>query len=212
MSTPSRHSRYDAPLVKACAAEHGVSERAIRAWRRNADPRWSAFLHSRARDSALPGIPTAGIEEAANKLLNPAEEEQAAARRLAAVQALIDGALASKDSVTLPGLLRAGVEASKMLREARNSRQAWDLSSGRLVPRSEVEELRRRFIEPLGNVIRNMPAEVGPKANSFDPAFGIRVCEEWLRHRFTPALERAKEAFGADDENSHNETKTTDNE
>jgi hypothetical protein len=49
-----RHGREQADLVKACAAQHGVTTRAVRKWRDAADHRWNDFLTKRAASGMLP--------------------------------------------------------------------------------------------------------------------------------------------------------------
>lgn len=49
-----RHGREQADLVKACAAAHGVTTRAVRKWRDQADARWSKFLAERAAAGMVP--------------------------------------------------------------------------------------------------------------------------------------------------------------
>ena len=49
-----RHGREQADLVKACAASHGVTTRAVRKWRDQADQRWNKFLAERAAAGMLP--------------------------------------------------------------------------------------------------------------------------------------------------------------
>lgn len=43
-----RHGREQADLIKACAAKHGVTTRAVRKWRDLGDDRWNKFLSERA--------------------------------------------------------------------------------------------------------------------------------------------------------------------
>ena len=49
-----RHGREQADLVKACAAKHGVTTRAVRKWRDQVDPRWNKFLAERAAAGMVP--------------------------------------------------------------------------------------------------------------------------------------------------------------
>ena len=49
-----RHGREQADLVKACAAAHGVTPRAVRKWRDAADDRWNKFLAERAAAGMVP--------------------------------------------------------------------------------------------------------------------------------------------------------------
>lgn len=49
-----KHGREQAELIKACAAAHGVTTRAVRKWRDQADNRWSKFLAERAAAGMVP--------------------------------------------------------------------------------------------------------------------------------------------------------------
>lgn len=49
-----RHGREQADLVKACAAKHGVTTRAVRKWRDAGDDRWTRFLAERAAAGMVP--------------------------------------------------------------------------------------------------------------------------------------------------------------
>jgi hypothetical protein len=49
-----KHGREQAELIKACAASHGVTTRAVRKWRDQADGRWSKFLAERAAAGMVP--------------------------------------------------------------------------------------------------------------------------------------------------------------
>jgi hypothetical protein len=49
-----RHGREQADLVKACAAKHGVTPRAVRKWRDQGDTRWNKFLAERAAAGMIP--------------------------------------------------------------------------------------------------------------------------------------------------------------
>jgi hypothetical protein len=102
--------------------------------------------------------------------------------------------LASRD-LNATQWARAEKDAQESYRRAKRHRETAEISAGRLVPASQISDLRRRFIQPLRAVLANMPSEVGPRANSFDPAFGIQACQEWVRTRFTPQLESASREF-----------------
>ena len=49
-----KHGREQAELIKACAAAHGVTTRAVRKWRDLSDGRWSKFLAERAAAGMVP--------------------------------------------------------------------------------------------------------------------------------------------------------------
>ena len=49
-----KRGREQSDLVKACAAAHGVTPRAVRKWRDAVDPRWVKFLAERAAAGSVP--------------------------------------------------------------------------------------------------------------------------------------------------------------
>jgi hypothetical protein len=49
-----KRGREQSDLVKACAAKHGVTPRAVRKWRDQTDSRWVRFLSERAAAGAVP--------------------------------------------------------------------------------------------------------------------------------------------------------------
>jgi len=102
--------------------------------------------------------------------------------------------LASRD-INATQWSRAEKDAQESYRKAKRARETAEIAAGRLVPASQIADLRRRFIQPIRAVLANMPSEVGPRANSFDPAFGIQACQEWLRSRFTPQLAAVEKEF-----------------
>jgi hypothetical protein len=179
-----RRSRTEAALIKECAAAHGVSARAVRAWRENEDGRWTSFLRLRAAS------PLSQIELPAGEANStPADEEAGANRRFMALQKLADSEIAQGRIGTVPPLLKAASEAQKLLDSCRAARMRWDIARGEMFSRSDMRKIRS-LLDQLKAVIANMPAELGPKACSFDPQFGIEVCENWVRYRYSPAVEK----------------------
>ena len=187
-----RRTRAEAELVKECARAHGVSARSVRAWREADDGRWREFIRQRAAAGSGQGF----LSIAEDASTNPRIEEEAAARRFLAIQKMIDAEIAAGRTGTLPPLLKAGQESQKLLDACRESRRRWEVHLGEAFTREDVRSWRRQ-LAALAEVVRNMPSEVGPKANSFDPAFGIQACEGWLRNRYTPALDRILRSLDA---------------
>jgi hypothetical protein len=192
-TAPARYGRIDSPLIKGCAAEHNVSERAVRAWRRNNDPRWQAYIHSRAQQSGLPGIVPADVAAEAEQLLDPEAELMAAARRLAAVQRLCDKSLESRDGVALQSLLRSAGEASKVLAQARAQAADHRQRMGALRPASDFTHLKSLVQKMLG-FVASMPTELCGRLQNVDSGIAHEILQEWVEHRFSPEWEAAIES------------------
>jgi hypothetical protein len=169
-----RFSRRDAALVKACAAAHGVGERAVRQWRINDDPRWNTFLVSRARMQELPiCVP----QDSAN--ITPADEEAAALRRYDMLQRLCDASIERQDSLSLTPLLKSAHEAHRLLEQVRRARLAHEEASGKLVDRSAARDVMLRFFDLARGRIESLPDTLAKRCNPTDPDMALIVLEQW---------------------------------
>ena len=107
-----------------------------------------------------------------------------------AIQNLVDAEIFGNRIATLPPLLKSAQEAQKLLDACRESRRRTDLASGQTFSREDLRSIVAAMGR-LGEIMRNMPNELGPKANPMDARFGIDACHEWHRNRFETALEKA---------------------
>ena len=203
-----RHGRDQHLLVKAYASSRNISLRTAQLHRQRRDPLFLEFMARQAntaiRTAAAPArtisiseIPNATPsfhEDTGDDLEKARRMEREAYQFWQSVAATYGELLASRD-INATQWSRAEKDAQESYRKAKRARETAEIAAGRLVPASQIADLRRRFIQPIRAVLANMPSEVGPRANSFDPAFGIQACQEWIRTRFTPQLEAAVKEF-----------------
>ena len=198
-------------LVKAYAAERGISVRTAQLHRQVRQPEFLEFLSRQANakvvsdanpvpqlnamatpaPDSLPGAPVGqpsgqGAPDADREELM----EQKAYESWRAVAEERNKAIVSRDP-NIVAWCKAEAVAQESYRKAKRARENAAIATGRLIPAHVVAELRRRFILPLRAVIQNMPQEVGPRANPFDTSFGISACQEWVNTRFNAQLESA---------------------
>jgi hypothetical protein len=181
--------RIEAEMIRRCAEKFSVTDRAVRGWRTRNDSRWIEFLKSEAsRDiTEIEAVALrADLESSC-----PEDEEKSATRRFLLLQRELDIAVERGQMTAVPVLTRAAESAHKFLSTIRASRVEHDTQMGKLVPARQVTEIRTRVLQPLHNIMANMPMEAGPRCNTFDADFAIRALQEWLHDRFTPELDAA---------------------
>jgi hypothetical protein len=183
-----RHSRSDSATIKNCATAHGVTERAVRAWRTKDDPRWRAWL---ARSARLTVEQLDAFASAGGQATTPEDETEAARRRFIALSKMVDEATARGEVAGLPVLLRSAQESQRLLQGCRAAEAEWRLLQKKSVPVSEVREFKERFLFPLFEVWRQLPQEVAAEANPSDPHLAAEALRRWLQARLRPAAEVA---------------------
>jgi hypothetical protein len=187
-----RIGRDQADLVKAFAEARGIKIRAAQVHRQKQSPEWIDFVQRRASGK----VATVPTDLPAMDFDSSLSEEELIEKTAFENWKRIASALAaSPNDANCAAMARGEQLAAESYRKAKRAREAAQVAAGKLVPVSVVMELRKRFIQPLRSLLENMPAEVGPRANSFDSTFAIQVCEEWLRNKFWPKLEEATMAF-----------------
>jgi hypothetical protein len=204
-----RHGRDQHLLVKAYASARNISLRTAQLHRQRRDPLFLEFLSRQAntavRTATAPvgkisssetfkATPVTQFEDSGDDLEKARRMEREAYQFWQSVAATYGELLACRD-INATQWSRAEKDAQESYRKSKRARETAEIAAGRLVPASQIADLRRRFIQPIRAVLANMPSEVGPRANSFDPAFGIQACQEWLRSRFTPQLAAVEKEF-----------------
>jgi hypothetical protein len=167
----------------------------VRNWRASTDPRWLDFLKEQCARDITPIEALALRTDLEDSC--PADEEKTATRRYLLLQRELDQAVERGQMTAVPVLTRAAMDAHKFLSAVRAARIENDLQMGKLVPAREVAALRSKILQPLHNIMANMPSEAGPRCNTFDADFAIRALQEWLHDRFTPELDSAMRAIDA---------------
>jgi hypothetical protein len=183
-----RHSRSDSATIKNCATAHGVTERAVRAWRTKDDPRWRAWLARSARVTAeqLDAFASAG-----GQATTPEDETEAARRRFIALSKMVDEATARGEVTGLPVLIRSAQESQRLLQGCRAAEAEWRLLQKKSVPVFEVRALQEQFISPLLETWRRMPMEAAVEANPEAPEKAAEALQRWLQTRLRPAVDAA---------------------
>ena len=162
-----RQSSQDAALIAECAKAHNVTARSVRSWRLKNDPRWGAWVQRRAADQAR--FPDIDFESSAT-VLTPAQEEEQALRRYAALAGLCDAAIARNDNTSLQPLLRSAEQAHRLLYAIRENRAAYEERVRDLIPAAEVLALYRSSIEPVKVALEAMPRHLAAQIDTVDPS------------------------------------------
>lgn len=164
-----RQSSLDAALIEECARIHNVTPRSVRTWRLKNDRRWRAWVQRRAADQSR----FSEIDfDAGKEMLTPAQEEEQALRRYAALASLCDAAIARGDNTSLQPLLRSAEQAHRLLYAIRENRAAHETRIGELIPAQDVVDMFRRTIDPVKAALEAMPAVL---AIQIDPQDPVRV-------------------------------------
>jgi hypothetical protein len=133
--------------------------------------------------------------DAGGDKLTPAQEEEQALRRYAALASLCDAAIARGDNTSLQPLLRSSGEAHKLLYAIRENRAAYEERMRDLVPASEVTELFRSRIEPVKAALEAMPKFLASQIDPVNP----EMAEDIIRREVLRILRSAAGTGGGDD-------------
>ena len=180
MRTSSRNSRADAASIKSCAVHHGVSERAVRQWRLNDDPRWRAWLARSARTAEQLEV-FSGVSEVKS---DPSTEAEAARVRFGLLTKLVDQATARGEVAGLPVLLKSAQECQRLLASCREAEAAWMERQREMIPRAEFREWIQRHLAALIDVVTMMARDVCEEANPNAPDIAFQAIDGWLKTRF----------------------------
>lgn len=184
-----RHSRSESATIASCAASHGVTPRAVREWRRRDDPRWKAWL-VRSAKTAVQLDALADPETS-----DPSTEAEAARRRFAVLQKMLDEATARGEVAGLPILLRSAQEAQRLLSSCRTAEAEWELQQHRVVRIEEVADLKDRFLIPLLDLLKSLPDEIAEAANPERPDIAREALSHWMANRFRVAWQESYSAI-----------------
>lgn len=159
-----RNTRADSELIRECATAHGVSDRAVRNWRNNEDPRWRAFLQRRAQDATVqlafaPSIP-------APLILSPEIEEENAARRYALIDQAATAAAMSGDAAKLPTLIKIATDAHRQLDVVRENNLAHKERTEKVIPVEKVRDLIQGNLQMARHLLENLPEVLATRLES----------------------------------------------
>jgi len=182
-----RNSRSDSASIKSCAVHHSVSERAVRQWRLNDDPRWRAWLARSARTAEQLEV-FSGVAEVKS---DPSTEAEAARVRFGLLTRLVDQATARGEVAGLPVLLKSAQECQRLLASCREAEAAWMERQHELIPRTEHREWVRSHLGGLVDVITMLARDVCEDANPSAPDIAFEAIDKWLKTRFKTHFEAA---------------------
>ena len=182
-----RNSRIDSAAVKSCAVHHSVSERAVRQWRLNDDPRWRAWLARSARSAEQLEV-FAGVGEVKS---DASSEAEAARVRFGLMTRLVDQAVARGEVAGLPVLLKSAQECQRLLAGCREAEAEFLARQRELIPRTEFKEWVRRHLAGIVDAIAMMAKEVCREANPSAPDIAQAAVERWRTTRFQSHFEAA---------------------
>ena len=188
-----RHSRQDSSSIKNCAVHHGVSERAVRAWRVNSDPRWREWQTRQARSGCQ--LETfLGHDATAS---TPESEAENARVRFLALQRLCDQATAQGNIAGLPVLLKSAEAAQKLLRECRTAADEWRVRRRELIAGETLRELIGGYLLPVRTMIQQLPLETAVLIDPVAPGRVTEILSEWIQNRLAGLIAEAQDAITA---------------
>ena len=162
-----RHGREQSDLIKACAAKHGVTTRAVRKWRDAADPRWNGFLAARAVAGMVPmGAATPAQASSAPPREWTDEEldldnqvrklkEATADLRERAELAKITGDLDAEMA-----LRRMWLQHAEALRRLEKDKPAIQRESGDVVPKKQAVQAILQYSASVVAALSNLPERI----------------------------------------------------
>jgi hypothetical protein len=193
----SRADPEQAAMVKAYASYFNRPIRTATHHRKHNHPDWVAFVASYSVSTAPQAAPlrvAASPSICHGERTLPSDLDRARIAETeawASLQACIahkQAAIAKKNPVLVAGWIKAEAEAAKTHRDASKHRLQVEQQSGKLIPISEIDKIRTDFIEPIREILRTAPQEIGPEANPMYPEQGIRAVSEWRERRLNRAL------------------------
>jgi hypothetical protein len=160
-----RHGREQADLVKACAARHGVTPRAVRKWRDQGDDRWNKFLAERAAagmvpvGAAAPAVPVVAREWTDEEL---ALENQIRKMKEATADLRERAELAKSigDLDAEMALRRMWLQHAEALRRLEKDAPGISAASGDSVPRKQAVQAILQYSASVVAAVSNLPDRV----------------------------------------------------
>lgn len=186
-----RNSRSDSATIKSCAVHHSVSERAVRQWRLNDDPRWRAWLARSARTAEQLEV-FSGVAEVKS---DPSTEAEAARVRFGLLTRLVDQATARGEVAGLPVLLKSAQECQRLLASCREAEAAWMERQREMIPRAEFRKWIQSHLAALLDVVTMMSRDVCEDANPNAPDIAFQAIDAWRKTRFETHFKAAVAAF-----------------
>lgn len=113
--------------------------------------------------------------------------EQAALETWKAIKEFQNRAIQAADFVLAASVGKPEMDAQESYRKAKRAREQAQVKAGLLIEAASLSPVRQA-LNGVARLLNNAPAELGPRANPADAAFGQEAVREWLRTRFNPQL------------------------
>jgi hypothetical protein len=176
-----RHGREQADLIKACAAKHGVTTRAVRKWRDSADPRWNGFLADRAVAGMVPMGAAAPAQAAAGPVREWTDEELALDNQVRKMKEATADLRERAELAKLTGdldaemaLRRMWLQHAEALRRLEKDAPSIQKESGDLVSRKVAVQIVVQYSAAIAAAVANLP----DRLISMLPALGEDIAEK----------------------------------
>jgi hypothetical protein len=188
-----RHGREQADLVKACAARHGVTPRAVRKWRDQGDDRWNKFLAERAAagmipvGAASPAVPVVAREWTDEELtlenqIRKMKEATADLRERAELAKSIG------DLDAEMALRRMWLQHAEALRRLEKDAPGIQHASGDVVPKKLAAQTILQYSAAVAAAVSNLPDRI----LSLIPSVGEEIAAK-IREETNEVMRAAKE-------------------
>jgi hypothetical protein len=161
-----RRGREQAELVKACAAQYGVTPRGVRKWRDQQDSRWAKFLAERAAAGMVPvGAASAAAAPAVARQWSEEEIDLARQiRRLKEAAADLgeraELAKAAGDVDAEMQLRRMHVQHVEALRRLEKDAPGIQRESGDVIPRRAAEQALVGYASAIKAALQLLPDRI----------------------------------------------------
>jgi hypothetical protein len=159
-----RHGREQADLIKACAAKHGVTTRAVRKWRDSADPRWNGFLADRAVAGMVPMGAAAPAQVTSAPAREWTDEELALDNQVRKMKEATADLRERAELAKLTGdldaemaLRRMWLQHAEALRRLEKDAPSIQRESGDMVPRKVAIQLVIQYSAAIAAAVTNLP-------------------------------------------------------
>jgi hypothetical protein len=192
-------------MVQAYAAANNLPLRTARDHRQKQKPEWMAFINAYAGQAIMGTKPESLVEAppvpSNGQLLSPLQRAQSIEREAwltceeCTRQKRI--AQASQKADLTAAWIKCEAEAAKNHREALRHRIQLEQQEGRLIPASQIDDIRTKFLSPVRDIFRTAAAEIAAEANPLAPHIAKAAIEQWFHRRLNPALRSLSKALPA---------------
>lgn len=160
-----RHGREQADLIKACAAKHGVTPRAVRKWRDSADPRWNTFLAERAAAGMVPvGAASASIPAVSREWTEEELSLDNQLRKMKEVTADLreraELARAAGDLDSEMALRRMWLQHTESLRRLEKDAPGILKDAGDVIPKRQAYQAFVEYSAAIAAALSNLPERI----------------------------------------------------